>query len=115
MSGWTAYLTDIVIDSDIESKIEHAAFMKGKCLEAAKKVASIAEAAAPVDVTGSDGHTGRYKATITAEATGQKGAVVVADSPEATFIEFGVPSHGIAPRYILRNAALAAGLTFGKE
>lgn len=74
---------------------------------AAEKIAGAAKGLAPED-------RGEYAASIHAENT-PSGARVVATDEAATFLEFGVPSHGIPARFVLRRAVEAAGYSFAKR
>lgn len=90
-----------------EIDAEHSKPLREQSLQVAQRVAAIARADAP--------HvSGEYEGQFRAEMT-KAGARVVNDSPHATYLEFGAPGRGIPARWILRNAAIRAGLKFTKR
>ncbi len=75
---------------------------------AAEEIAAEARAIAPVGTSAeNDRHPGEYRDSIRADH-----GVVVAETPIASFVEFGVPSRGIAAQYPFRRAASSLGYKF---
>lgn len=95
------------LDPQIEAKVGHLPEILENCLSTAEDVAERARSRAPVE-------TGEYAASIQAQAT-KSGARVFAADYKSAWIEFGVPSQGQPARFVLRNAAESAGLTFKKR
>jgi len=81
--------------------------VKSAAMDAARKVAAIAQSNAPRE-------SGDYAGGIEVQET-PHGARVFASDPKSAFIEFGVPGRNQPARWILRNAAIAAGLKFTKR
>jgi hypothetical protein len=75
-------------------------------MQAAEQVAGIARSTAPVA-------TGLYASSIEVQKT-KTGARVFAADQKSAWIEFGVPGRNQPARFVLRNAAEAAGLSFKK-
>ena len=100
---------DVVVNLDpsLADKLMNMFEVKSAAMDAARKVASIAQGNAPHE-------SGDYAGGIVAEET-PHGARVVASDPKSAFIEFGVPGRNQPARWILRNAAVAAGLKFTKR
>ena len=96
----------IDIVDDIEKKIAVEKVVEESALEVAERVAAIARSTAPQQ-------SGDYAAGIIAEEF-RGGARVFASDHKSEWIEFGSVKRGRAARWILRNAAEAAGLTFRK-
>lgn len=98
------YSMKIELDPDVEEIANKLAGTSDTVLDAAKAVAEVARAMAPVD-------TGEYAASIKAERAGRK-AVVVSDSPHAHWVEFGAPARGIEPQWVFHRAAMSLGFKF---
>ena len=100
---------DVVVNLEpgLAEKIMDMLGVRSAAMSAARKIASIAQGTAPHD-------SGDYAAGISAEET-PHGARVVASDPKSAFIEFGVPGRNQPARWILRNAAVSAGLKFTKR
>ena len=100
---------DVVVNIEpgLAEKLMDLLEVKSAAMEAALKVAAIAQGSAPHE-------SGDYAAGIEAQET-PHGARVIASDPKSAFVEFGVPGHNQPARWILRNAAVAAGLKFTKR
>jgi hypothetical protein len=104
----------------IGSEILRADFMVAHMKDRAERMLTAAWDRAPVYAgDDKDEHRGRYRASLRVETTshgGAKGnrasASVVADSPEAVFVEFGHRAHGKIPaqdgQHVLGSALMAA-------
>lgn len=95
----------VELSGDFDFAILERVEVKEACFQAATAIAAVARSNAPVA-------SGAYRASIGVEAT-RHGARVVADCPEASFVEFGVPHHGIPGRYVFHQAAASLGFKFG--
>ncbi len=98
---------DLDLDPDLDRKVQHLPTIRAKTRAAAEKVAEIARSTAPVD-------TGRYVEGIDVDETGS-GYRVISHDQKSAWIEFGVPARNQPARWVLRNAAIAAGLKFRKR
>ncbi len=101
---------DVTVDlvPDLDAKVAHLPEVLTSSKDVAEEVAKIARSTAP------HGETGDYANSITVEKT-KSGARVFAADKKSAWIEFGVPGRNQPARWILRNAAIAAGLKFVKR
>lgn len=91
----------------LEEKLRKMPMLQTKCVEAATAIAERARETAPVV-------SGAYRAGIMVQPF-RGGARVLAVDLKSCWIEFGIPSKGVRPQFILRNAAQALGFTFKKS
>jgi hypothetical protein len=97
----------VTIYPDFEKSLKTSTDLVSACEEAASEIANVARGMAPVA-------TGRYAALIRSERF-RSGARVVADAPEASFVEFGSPTQGRPGRWVFRRAAESLGFKFRKK
>lgn len=96
----------VTIDGDIDDKVKGLPIVTSASQEAAEEIAEIARENAPVD-------EGSYQNGIKVQKT-KFGYRVFASDQKSAWIEFGVPSQGIAARFNLRRAVEASGYKFRK-
>ena len=104
----------------IGSEVLRAPWMVEHMRARAERIKELAESRAPVyDGPGRDPHRGRYKDSFKVETTDHGGnrhdrgeATVIADSPEAIFVEKGARAYGKIParagQHILGSSMMAA-------
>ena len=95
------------LTSGIEAALLESVIQGGVAMEIATAIAAEARATAPVV-------TGNYRDGIVVQAT-KHGARVLASDQKSTWVEFGIPSRGVAPQFVLRNAAESLGYKFKKS
>jgi hypothetical protein len=97
---------EVTIDGDIDDKVHVLPIVTSASQEAAEEIAEIARELAPVE-------TGAYQNGIKVQKT-KFGYRVFASDQKSAWIEFGIPSRGVAARFTLRRAVESSGYKFKK-
>ena len=102
---------NIVLNPNLERDLHKIPEVSTKVQAAAEAIAERARELAPVD-------TGRYRASIKVQKSNKSGSNlwrVFASDEKAFWVEFGVPSRGIAGQFVFRRAVESLGLHWTKR